>query len=58
MIFQTMSSVRSNNLSLKYQRFPISGCIDIGIINFEFFAKTQFLCKKNISKELFVHFVF
>ena len=40
LIFQTMSSVRSNNPSLKYQRFPISaGCIDIGVINVEFFLQ-------------------
>ena len=25
-IFQTVYSIRSNNLSLKYQRFPPSGC--------------------------------
>ena len=33
-IFQTMNSVRSNCLSLKYQRFVPSGCKDIGIRNF------------------------
>ena len=35
-IFQTMSSVRSNNTSLKYQSFTLSDCKDIGIIKFEF----------------------
>ena len=30
-IFQTINSVRSKNLSLKYQRFRPSGCKDIGI---------------------------
>ena len=30
-IFQTMKSVRSNNLSLKYQTFTPSGCKDIRI---------------------------
>ena len=30
-IFQTMNVVRSNNISLKYQRFIPSGCRDIGI---------------------------
>ena len=41
---QTINSVRSNNLSLKYQRFTRSGGEDIGIRKFEFVAKTQFLC--------------
>ena len=34
--FQTMNSVRSNNLSLKYQRFTTSDSEDIGIKKFEF----------------------
>ena len=38
-----MNHVRSNSLSLKYQGFPPSDCQDIGIIKFEFVAKTQFL---------------
>ena len=42
-IFQTMNSVRSNNISLKYQRFTTLDSKDIGIINSEFAAKTQFL---------------
>ena len=41
-IFQTMNSVRSNNVSLKYKRPTPSGCKDIRIIKFEFVAKTQF----------------
>ena len=44
LIFQTISSVRSNNISLKYQRFTTLGFKDIVIINSEFVAKTQFLC--------------
>ena len=40
-----MISVRSNHLSLKYQRFTPSGYKDIGIRKFKFAAKTQFLCK-------------
>ena len=37
-----MNSVRSNDLSLEYQRFtPSSGCKDI--VKFEFVAKTRFL---------------
>ena len=43
-IFRTMNSVRSNNISLKYQRFTTLRSKDIGIINSEFVAKTQFLC--------------
>ena len=38
-----MNSVRSNNLSLKYQSFTPSGCKDIGRRKFEFVAKTQIL---------------
>ena len=32
--FRTMNTVRSNNLSLKYQWFAWSGCKDIGISKF------------------------
>ena len=38
-----MNSVRSNNESLKYQRFATWGSKDIEILNSEFVAKTQFL---------------
>ena len=38
-----MTSVISNNLNLKYQRFASSGCTDIGIRILGFTAKTQFL---------------
>ena len=38
-----MISVRSNHISLKYQRFTLSGCKDIGIRKFKFVAKPQFL---------------
>jgi len=38
-----MNSVRSNNISLKHQRFTTLGSKDIGIIKSEFVAKTQFL---------------
>ena len=44
-IFQTINSVRSNNVSLKYQTFISTGSRDIEIRNFEVVAKTQFLCK-------------
>ena len=43
LIFQTINSVRSNSLSLKYQRFTTSGCKDIGVRKCKFVAKTQFL---------------
>ena len=51
LIFQTMISVRSNNLSSKYQRFTPSGCKEIR--SFEFVAKTQFLSHrfKNIPRQ-------
>jgi len=42
-IFQTMNSVRSNNIRLKYHRFTPSGCKGLGIRKFEFVSKTQFL---------------
>jgi len=35
-----MNFVRTNNLSLKYQRFIIPGHKDIGIRQFEFMAKS------------------
>ena len=38
-----MDLVKSNDLSLKYQRFTSSGWKDIGFSKFEFVAKTQFL---------------
>ena len=38
-IFQTIISVRSNNLSLKYQRVKPTGCRDIEIRKFEVVAK-------------------
>ena len=41
--FQTMTFVRSNNISLKYQRFTTLGSKDIGIRKSEFVAKNQFL---------------
>ena len=44
LIFQTMNSVRTNNVSLKYLKFTLLGCKDNGIGKFEFVAKTQFLC--------------
>ena len=40
----SMNSVRSNYLSLKYARFTPSGCKYKEIRKFEFVAKTQFLC--------------
>ena len=50
-----MNSVRSNNISLKYQRFTTLDLKDIGIIKSEFVAKTQFLYeKKNIRRGFFM----
>ena len=37
-----MNSIRSNNLSLIYQRFTISGCKDIEY-EYEFLKNTQFI---------------
>ena len=39
-----MNPDTSNNQSLKYQRFTLSGCKNISNIKLEFVAKTQFLC--------------
>ena len=36
-------TVRSNNLSLKYERFTTPGCKGIGFRKFEFVTKTLFL---------------
>ena len=47
LIFQTMNSVRPNNLSLKY-RFTSSDCKDKGIRQFEFVTKTQFYYRQCI----------
>ena len=47
-VVETMNSVRSNNISLKYQRFTTLGSKEIGIINSEFVTTTQFLYKKII----------
>ena len=41
LIFQTINSVRSNCLSLKYQRFAPSGRQDIEIIQVDFFGKNS-----------------
>ena len=42
--FYYENSVRSNNLSFKYQRSKLTGCRDIEIRKFE--AKTQFFITK------------
>ncbi len=42
-----MNSVRSNNISLKYQRFTTLDSKDIVIIKSEYVARSQFLYKKN-----------
>ena len=50
-----MNSLRSNNLSLKYQRFTTSGCKDIGIKQFQFLVKAEFLDRefvRNISRHV------
>ena len=39
-----MPSVRSNNLSLKYETLTLLDWKDIEIRKFKFVAKTQFLC--------------
>ena len=41
--FNHMNSDGSNNLSLKYQSFTLSGCGDLVIKKLAFVVKTQFL---------------
>ena len=38
--FQTMNSGGSSNVSLKYERYALSGCWDLGIIKLGYVAKT------------------
>ena len=51
--FQSMTFVRSKNISLKYQRFTTLGSKDIWIRKSEFVAKSQFLLKKQTLTEYF-----
>ena len=51
-VFQTINSLRLNNLSLKYQMFMPSGCKDIQIKKFEFVTKTEFFYKQKTFKLL------
>ena len=46
-----MNYVISNNLSLKYQKFTSIDFKDIGILNFEFVTKTQFLLSVKMHKK-------
>ena len=50
-----MNYVRSNNVSLKYQRFTSSGYKVIGFTKIEFVAKSQFLCHLKFYIEISVH---
>ena len=47
-----MNSIRSNNLSLKYEKFTSPGCKDIGTQRYEFVAKTQFLGEDNVIQAI------
>ena len=40
-MFQTIKSVKSNNLCLKYQSFTSSDCKDKGVRQYEFVADPQ-----------------
>ena len=51
-IFQTINSVRANNLSLKYERFTPAGCKDIGIRKVEFKYPNLKSNLKNFSRGL------
>ena len=52
-----MNSGGSNNLSLKYQRFTLSGCRDKAIRKFKFVAKTQSIYKLGLTVLIFCLFV-
>ena len=54
-----MNSVKSNNLNMIYLRFLLSWSKDVGILKFEFVAKTQILCTRSMNHELclFIHFI-
>ena len=39
LVFQTMKAIRSNNVSLKYQRFTSSGCKEIRLIKVSLWQK-------------------
>ena len=43
---------RSNNLNLKYKRFTLSSCREIGIRKLKFVAKTQFAMCERSAKNL------
>ena len=47
LIFLTINAVRSNSLSLRYQRFTPSDCKDIGIGKFEFVVASFFKLRKS-----------
>ena len=40
LIIQTIKTIKSNSLCLKYQRFTPSGCKDLGITIFDFATLT------------------
>ena len=51
-----MNAVRSNNVSLKYQRFTSSGYKVIGFTKIEFVAKSQFLSEKAGTQHAAIEF--
>ena len=57
LIFQTMNSVKPKNLSLKYHSFTSSDCKDIGIRQFEFVTKIQFLYRLLIRDSDWLNFI-
>jgi len=52
---QNSTFKRSHKIhSLKYQRCTTLGCTDIGILHFEFVAKTHFLCNLTDPQHFFL----
>ena len=49
-VLQTVISVGSNNVSLKYLRFTPPGCEDKGTRKFKFVANTQLRCTINLKR--------
>ena len=52
LIIQTIKTIKSNSLCLKYQRFTPSGCKDLGITIFDFATLTQFLNISAVTEKL------
>ena len=55
LIFYTINYVRSNIQSLKYPRFTLAGCKDMGIRKLDFFVYIKSTTNPNKSHDLTMH---